>query len=533
MVFIYCRVSTPKQEDNYSYAAQRARGIAFAESINQPYEIYTESKSGTEKGLGKRLEWNRLISDLESKGKETDIIWYGNDKRLTRNMIDYKTIEKISRIKKIKLYEDKEKRYIDYSIRGERITGGIKALLAEEDADELNEKLFDGLKESWNAGKRVHTKIYGYDSSTFDSKSGKRIWTIVPEEKENILRAFELYEQGISLHKIAELMNNEGRRKRKNMPFDYQDVSRILKKPIYAGLTENANGELIKSELYEPIISIEQHKKVMEAYPTKTTIQKRGRNPLHLGSGMLFCPYCNSGFWVYQLRDKTYYKHNADIDCGGQKLFMYTGINMILSAAYIKAIQTKPQILKVGTPKEITQEIARYTNLIKVEENNIVKYKEAITTGKAVEFFANEIESSLHKIKVLKEDVEKIKAKYQEQLKLAEKLELDYAIDNIKKFENAKGVEKRNILKTIIDRVIVTVPEIQVITKDERTLTFSYEVTKKFVKALEKQLKGIKKMGDSMTKKEDLVAYDIIEEGFKEVRDKYDNLLKKNIKANL
>jgi DNA invertase Pin-like site-specific DNA recombinase len=46
MIAIYARVSTEKQKDNYSLPVQRAKGIAFAESLGEDYVVYEEVKSG-------------------------------------------------------------------------------------------------------------------------------------------------------------------------------------------------------------------------------------------------------------------------------------------------------------------------------------------------------------------------------------------------------------------------------------------------------------------------------------------------------
>ncbi|MGD9679214.1 MAG: recombinase family protein [Vulcanibacillus sp.] len=487
MVYIYCRVSTKKQEDNYSFSNQKKRGIEFAESTNHPYEIYSESASGTKKGLGLRKEWLRLLADLES-AKKGDILWYGNDKRLSRNMNDFFSIRDLTRRKDILLYEDCEKRYIDYNKRDDRLSGGIKTVLGEEDAEELNKKLYDGLQSSWDAKKRVHTKIYGFDSSTFNAETGKRIWKQIPHEVENIKRMYELYFQGLSLHRIAIELNKEGRRKRKNKPFDYQDVSRAIKKSIYAGITTDSQGNEVDSKLYEKIVEPEIYHKIKEQYPEKVTVEKRGRNPIHLGSGMLHCPNCNSGFYFYITRGKYYYKHNAKIDCGGQKLFTYDTINMILERAYHDAIATKPNMLNMEVPKEIDSEIARYNDLIKATDKEVENYNKAIATGKSIDYFVDKITESLKLLEGYKKSKLEIEENYKNQIEKSKKLLVDFAIDNIGEFVKLTGEEKRKKLKTVIDRVETFTPIMKVYTQDGRMLEYNYKLTLKGITTVKRNL---------------------------------------------
>jgi DNA invertase Pin-like site-specific DNA recombinase len=80
IIFIYCRVSSVGQKDNYSLTAQKKDGIAFAEGIGSTYRVYKDVESGAKS--------SRLKADLQSQSEPKDVIWYGSQSRLTRDAED-------------------------------------------------------------------------------------------------------------------------------------------------------------------------------------------------------------------------------------------------------------------------------------------------------------------------------------------------------------------------------------------------------------------------------------------------------------
>lgn len=502
MVYIYCRVSTKKQGDKgYSFEQQKRLGEEFAKANNQEFTILSETESGTKDD---RKEWMNLLNAI-SKANNEDILFFNVQDRLGRNTEEFERFKKVCVKSNIQVWDNLKKRYMYYDEDGDDISSTIESKVSEREIKKIKKRTYDNMKESWNQGKRVHTKVYGYESSTFNPETGKRIWKVVPEEASNIKRMYELHLKGKSLHQVAHILNDEGRRKREGKLFDYQDIMRAMHKSIYAGLTLDDSGNLIKSKLYEAIIPEKWYYKVTEQYESKVTEQKRGRNPLHLGSGMLVCPYCGSGFWVYKGRGYLYYKHNAKVNCGGQKLFQYDTINSILSTAYGEAILSQPKILNVPIPKGIEEDLKRIKALISKEEKAIEGYDKAIATGSAVDYFAKKIDEALKTISKLKKDSSLIEEKYKEELKQSEMMLANYAVDNVEKFLEAQGQEKRRLLKTIITKVETSLPLFQVHTIDGRILEYNYKEEMKDLMNRKKKRSSYEELldqADEKTKKE-------------------------------
>jgi DNA invertase Pin-like site-specific DNA recombinase len=80
MIGIYCRVSTPGQEDNYSLPRQHSEGISFANSKGAEFKEYEDVKSG--KSIT-RSGYNELLRDIESK--TVDSVWIGAEDRFSRD----------------------------------------------------------------------------------------------------------------------------------------------------------------------------------------------------------------------------------------------------------------------------------------------------------------------------------------------------------------------------------------------------------------------------------------------------------------
>lgn len=484
MVYIYCRVSTKKQEDNYSFPKQKERGIAFATELNHNYELYSESASGTTKGLGNRKEWLRLLNDLE-KAESTDILWYGNDKRLTRNLTDYETIEELCRRKKIKLYEDREKRFIDFTIRSERIMGGFKAVMAKDDASDLEEKLSDGLRESWDAGYRVHTKTYGYDSSTFNPETGKKVWRKVPKEEEIIQLAVKLYLDGEGVRNIARILNNKGYRWRGGKSFTHYEVDLMVSKPIYAGLTTDSHGKERKSELYDPIITLDQWRKLEAMLPLRKKKGRDGRAVKHPLSSVLRCASCGMPYeFAPDTRGHFYYRHKGPKpkECIGRGTVTESGAEYLVFEAYVWGItnmtdKTLSEIKEKLLGSESENDLERFDKLISDLQKKIKNWDEAVGAGgSAAAHYAKLTNDALAEVDRLQAQKSKIVHANEESLEKYHQAVLAYSSNSIREFFRTKDGRSRNAMLCSVLKA-VHVPNGNVFTveyQDGRTRTMIY-----------------------------------------------------------
>ncbi len=235
---LYARKSTEDEErqvrsiedqiaDCYDLIIQ-PKGI----KINPTTDIYQEKKSAKESG--KRVEFTKLIKAIK-QGKYNGLIAWHYD-RLARNMKEAgEIIDMVDRgiLKDLQL----AKATFENTPNGKMILG-INFVLSKHYSDHLSESVLRGNKSSTEKGKILNQIVHGYRIV-----EGER-W-IVPDGKnfDILQRAFRMrVDEDKSLREVAEYINGMGyqafriSKKHYNYTFDVDDVSKLFKKPLYAGV---------------------------------------------------------------------------------------------------------------------------------------------------------------------------------------------------------------------------------------------------------------------------------------------------------
>ena len=141
---------------------------------------------------------------MEECSQPGDIVWYSDQDRQSRNLIEYATFKNLCERKQIKAFDAYANKLMDFSQEADRWQGTIKARQANEELRKITKRLGDGRRYRWNHGDRVHDKAFGYKSTTFDPSTGKKKWQIVEKEAELIRYIFHLYvDEKIGLNGIA------------------------------------------------------------------------------------------------------------------------------------------------------------------------------------------------------------------------------------------------------------------------------------------------------------------------------------------
>ncbi|TWI59647.1 recombinase family protein [Halalkalibacter nanhaiisediminis] len=112
------------------------------------------------------------------------------------------------------------------------------AVIAEFERDNIAQNVEMGMlaraKEGcWNGG-----QVLGYDVVSAPGENRKRkLSTLVinPTEAQTVRKIFDLYVEGNGYKSIANKLNNEGHRTKKNKAFSIDGVRTILCNPLYAG----------------------------------------------------------------------------------------------------------------------------------------------------------------------------------------------------------------------------------------------------------------------------------------------------------
>lgn len=222
---IYARCSTDEESQKDALANQVKEAKECVKRQNwMLVDTYIESRSGTTtKG---RTEYNRLYEDLQRD--LFDVIVIKSQDRLMRNTKDwYLFVDRLCTNGK-KLYIYIESKF--YTTDDALITG-IKAILAEEYSRELSKKINNAHRNRQkNGGSVILTpNAYGF------RKLPDKCVALIEEEAQVKRRMYQLCADGYGSRTIANILTNEGIRKRTGKKFTEDDILRIIRNPLNMG----------------------------------------------------------------------------------------------------------------------------------------------------------------------------------------------------------------------------------------------------------------------------------------------------------
>lgn len=302
----YCRVSSSSEDQLNSYAAQIRyySGVFENSETEELVDIYAdEGITGTSEE--KRDEFKRLMSDCK-KGK-IDRIYTKSISRYARNTKD--CLESIRLLKALGVTIFFEKENIDTAKMSDEMMITIMGGLAQEESTSISQN------QKWSVRKRMQNGTYlspsiayGYKRQNgqlvIDNKkaqivkqiykwylSGKGVATIV---KELNLRQIPtcMYGKQWGSFAVAYILTNE--RYIGNMLLQKTYSTDTM--PIHKKVNKGEKEQYLVQNSHEPIISIEDFKKVQEliAYNTKRYYKAAGdKSPF---GGIIKCGFCGGTY---------------------------------------------------------------------------------------------------------------------------------------------------------------------------------------------------------------------------------------------
>ncbi len=307
-VAIYARVSTTEQaEEGYSIDEQVRLLREWCD--REGYIVYKEyvDRGISGKSIKARPALQQLLND--ARNKEIDIVLVWKTNRLARNILDL--------LKVVDMFTQKNIAFRSYSENHETETPSGKlqfhmmAAIAEFERANIAENVKMGMlaraKEgSWNGG-----QVLGYDIVEVNAENRKRKLTrleINEKEAQTVKRIFQLYIEGHGYKSIANIVNHEGHRSKRNNYFAISTIRGILTNPLYVGYIRynvrrdwnekrrnniNPNPVMQKGH-HVPILNKEEWEKAQMIFNNRSKRPNRvhsGEFPL---TGILKCPQCGS-----------------------------------------------------------------------------------------------------------------------------------------------------------------------------------------------------------------------------------------------
>ena len=229
-VAAYCRVSTDDEEQQTSYTKQKEHYTTFINK-NSEWElvdIYAdEGLSGTT--TKHRKEFQRMMNDAVD-GK-IDLILTKSISRFARNTVD--TLSWIQRLRNLPnpVQVRFEKEGFESFDFGSEMILTIMSAFAQAESRSISDNVKWSLMQNFKNGKPTINlnRMIGYDMG----ENGE--WLINEEQAKTVREIYNMYLCGVSAHRIAALLNDNGTYTINHKNWTAQSVLDVLRNEKYVG----------------------------------------------------------------------------------------------------------------------------------------------------------------------------------------------------------------------------------------------------------------------------------------------------------
>ena len=278
---LYIRVSTEDQaREGFSLPEQEKRLRAMCEYKNyEIYKVYKDAGISAKTG-NKRPAFEELLQDIKDKKCNTIVVLKLD--RLTRSVYDWENIIKF--LEENNAYLDCANDDINTTNANGKMISRILMSVSQQEIERTSERTKVGLAGAIKAGHIPARAPLGY-------KHVDRLLVPDPLTKDVIVKIFNLYLEGNSHQKIANILNEEKVLGRTNW-LD-STIQKILSNELYKG--DFAHGKRTKNPKYyenvvEPIVSKETWENCQ--YQKKRNARHYERTATYLFTNKLKCSKC-------------------------------------------------------------------------------------------------------------------------------------------------------------------------------------------------------------------------------------------------
>lgn len=477
MVGAYIRVSSKKQEDNDSLENQTQRATAFAKAKKEKLIIYKDVESGSK---ADRPQWMRFKADIQSKKITTG--WVNQNDRLGRDAREAIEFWNVGALANFDMYIGDKK--IDWYDNNDYMMYCFVSVISEGDRRKIIKNVKEAKTIAINDGRNTFRQLYGYTFEVIGvhptNNRPIRRWYAVPEQMKVIRLVYKMYQEKISLVKIAQKINSLGYRTQNGKYFAVRTLFHILHHVEYTSFTYDKEKNLIPSKIYkEKIIPLEDFNRVENNWKVQSSDHniKIGRPAEHLGSGVVTCACCGIGYFFHKQQKYNSYVHNNNKKCPEQhrKVLSEIVINRLIEHIFFEAL---------SKPKLIENDENKYDDIIQLENSITAINKRIKKLIDQLELFDDDsvsdrlIERQTEKKELVKE-LDRLKV--QNQLSINKRVRVTMLLhkNRLSEFVQATEQNKRKMAKEVIESMIINGNQIDVTLIDGRNLVYDYETEKK------------------------------------------------------
>lgn len=296
MYYAYCRKSTEQQQET-SFEVQRDFLIHQANLLNEPYQVLTETGSGST--MADRPVFMNILSHLQPE----DILGCYDQSRISRNSQESFIILDTIKQKKARLQVNGK--FIRPEDPQDMAIFGIQAVFSDYQRSIQLTKSREGVKQKYANGDAVFTgKLFGWQLNKYGKAS------IIEEEAKIIRYIFSEFIKGKALKQLEREL--WGKVLQRPFQFNIENLRDMIQRPIYCGryLTEpymtkhiskyseeELKEKMVTSNIYPPIIQEDEWWEALRRYRSVRTphaIDYQFRWSPHTLAGLYKCP-CGKG----------------------------------------------------------------------------------------------------------------------------------------------------------------------------------------------------------------------------------------------
>lgn len=269
--------STQEQEAECR-AWAKAAGLEVVEILSD------DGISASRHAKRKRQGWPQVLAMIEARQVGTLVTW--ETSRATRSLGDYATLRDLLRSTGTKWIAGGET--VDLGL-----TGGIRAVVDEDEAERARERVLRAVRANATAGRPHGRRLYGYVRRYHPTTGAPEGQEPHPTEAPVVREVFARFSGGESLRAIATDLNERGDRTAAGAAWSNAQLHRMVSNPAYAGQRVH-QGEVVGVAIWAALVD--------EA--TWTITQARLADPgrrstregakAHLLSGTARCGLCGA-----------------------------------------------------------------------------------------------------------------------------------------------------------------------------------------------------------------------------------------------
>lgn len=278
---IYARVSSDPSGKGKSTQDQEKECRQECERNGWPVRaVFVDNDIGASRHSGKeRPAWATLKSEL----RNGDILVCWEASRPQRDLEEYVLLRNLCAELNVPL--SYAGRVLDLTLGDDRFVGGLDALLAERESEQIRTRVLRGKRGSAAAGRPSTRPPWGYQLV----RPGE--WKIDPVEGPRVREAIARILSGESLRStLLWLTETPG-----YTPSSLTNLRRAVCNPAYAGLRVH-QGEVTGRGTWTPLITEAQHHQLVEFFRRMKIARGHGSppgpEPKHLLSGIAICGKC-------------------------------------------------------------------------------------------------------------------------------------------------------------------------------------------------------------------------------------------------